>query len=220
MGGSLSPSDSKTVITARPALVNRALLLLVGVCLFGSGGCTAERIGYWTESVQAFPDAKCKVSDGELICNLAGGITLAIANPSADPVVSPAGLVLEIPVGHVVRLSSDLVEIALPDGSSGWIGRIVSTGGFRYKKPQSLERESDAYGDPATRELVGSTFMASRASENLYGLYKFEIQTKEPYPERFELQLPSVIVDEKTLVIPSVTFQYGKHTKVKGYFGV
>lgn len=197
----------------------RGLRLLFSIGLVLSAGCIPVQYEYWKESVEASPDVKCEVSQNVLVCNVDGHVHIGVTYPSTAPIAQAAGFNVEIPVGHVVRLTSDSATIFRGGASESWQGRIVSTVGFRYKNANSLERISDAPGSDATRDLVGSTWISNRSSERIDSIYQFEIHSERAYPENFELQLPNLVVDGTLFVIPRISYRYGKWTKIKGLFG-
>ena len=192
---------------------------LLGIGLALSAGCIPVQYDYWKESIESSPDAKCEVSQDTLVCNVKGQVNIGVLNPSTAPVTEAAGLAVEIPVGHVARLTGATATIIPSDGSGSWQSRIVSTEGFRYKDSTSLERISDEPGTDATRELVGSTWNAHRSSNNLHSIYRFEIHSDRTYPEKFDLQLPDIVVDGTPFIMPRASFRYGKRTTIKGLFG-
>jgi hypothetical protein len=143
-------------------------------------------------------------------------------------VVSPAHeiggerlvIAVELPSGHVAQLLDSNVLLFDERGLGGWGGHLVSADGYRYLNPSSVVKKDDAPGEPVTRELIGSTAKPGQSSERECSIYRFSVISDKQLPDRFQVQLPRIVVDGKEMMFPTLHFQYGRWTKWKGIGGV
>lgn len=191
---------------------------LILMALAFSAGCIPVQFSYFKGSIAPRSDMKCHVSLDVLACNLDNQVGFAVVSPSLDR-FDPAGSTVEVPVGHVAKLAGATATFYSADSSENWVSHILSREGFRYKESESSEKIQDSPSADITRELVGSTWNTHRFSEKLNGLYRFDISSDRPLPKTFQLQLPDLIVDGKEVVVPRISFQYGKWMTIKGIGG-
>jgi hypothetical protein len=157
----------------------------------------------------------CGMGSNDLYFELPKQIRVNVLRPGRPGQSQPVSIAIEIPAGHTVRLTDNSVAVLSGDAdSTKRTVAIIADGGYRYLNPESSQTSKDPEGGSPTRELAGSTWNTHRFGEQAHSFYYFNISNDAPWPDRFSLRLPPMVVDGVTTQLPTVTFEFGAHPGV------